>query len=233
MKFVRRLSPALPAPRPVPGGIPRGGGDTHQAATAEEKRRSAAAPSGSRAAAAAGSPAASRRQIPLDALPSAFAKHRLGKKHPQALPGGRSEGSGGWQCRRCGGGQGFACGSRRCSIPPGRGRGSAGCRRPPERGCLAPPVINLAVPWLFRHLPNPVPFFSCAVIANICRPSPSRAEFGKAEQWQQLFHFASGQRFLFSLHLPFCVQFMFLGWFFGFWCLFFFFFPLPCDPAIC
>lgn len=101
----------------------------------------------------------------------------------------------------------------------GKGRGRSGRRLSPERGCLAPPAINPAVPLLFRHLPNPVPFFSCAVIANICCRSPSRAESAQAEQWQQLFHFAPGQRFLFSLHLPFCVQFMFLGCFSGFFFL--------------
>lgn len=41
-------------------------------------------------------------------------------------------------------------------------------------------VINLPVPFLFRHLPNPVPFVSCAVITNICFQSLARAEFAKA-----------------------------------------------------
>lgn len=61
------------------------------------------------------------------------------------------------------------------------------CPPPPAQTDLPERVINLLVPFLFRHLPNPVPFVSCAVIINICFLSPDRVEFAKAvfspEQW--------------------------------------------------
>lgn len=61
------------------------------------------------------------------------------------------------------------------------------CPPPPAQTDLPERVINLLVPFLFRHLPNPVPFVSCAVIINICFLSLGRVEFAKAvfslEQW--------------------------------------------------
>lgn len=58
---------------------------------------------------------------------------------------------------------------------------------PPAQTDLPERVINLLVPFLFRHLPNPVPFVSCAVIINICFLRLARMEFAKAvfspEQW--------------------------------------------------
>ena len=45
---------------------------------------------------------------------------------------------------------------------------------------MTAPAIKIQVTIHFKHVPNPVPLVSCAVIINICFLSPARMEFAKA-----------------------------------------------------